>query len=39
LMLLVDGANARVLVDGDLAAAHDARRVAAILVDASRGQQ
>lgn len=39
LMLLVDGANARVLVDGDLAAAHDARRVAAVLIDASRGQQ
>jgi hypothetical protein len=39
LMLLVDGANARVLVDGDLDAAHDARRVAAILIDVSRGQQ
>ncbi len=34
LMLLVDGANARVLVDGDLNAAIDARRLAALLIDA-----
>lgn len=34
LMLLVDGANARMLVDGDLGAANDARRVAGLLVDA-----
>lgn len=34
LMLLVDGANARVLVESDLAAATDARRMAAMLVDA-----
>lgn len=39
LMLLVDGANVRVLVDGDLAAAHDARRVAAVLIAANGGQQ
>ncbi|MHB1783510.1 MAG: TetR/AcrR family transcriptional regulator [Acidimicrobiales bacterium] len=39
LMLLVDGANARVLVDGDLAAARGARRVATVLIDASHGQQ
>ena len=34
LMLLVDGANARVLVDGDLDAAEDARRLAELLIDA-----
>ena len=34
LMLLVDGANARVLVDGDLDAAKDARRLAELLIDA-----
>ena len=34
LMLLVDGANARVLVEGDLTAATDARRLAAVLLDA-----
>ncbi len=34
LMLLVDGANARVLVDGDLEAARDARRLAELLIDA-----
>lgn len=39
LMLLVDGAHARVLVEGDLAAAHDARRVAAVLVEESRGRR
>ena len=39
LMLLVDGANARVLVEGDLAAAHDARRVAAVLIEESRGRK
>jgi len=39
LMLLIDGANARVLVDGDVTAAHDARRVAAVLIDASRDQR
>lgn len=39
LMLLVDGANARVLVDGDLAAARAARRVAAVLIEESRGRR
>ena len=39
LMLLVDGANARVTVDGDLAAASDARRLAAMIIDAYRGQR
>ena len=39
LMLLVDGANARVLVEGDLAAAHDARRAAAVLIEESRGSK
>lgn len=39
LMLLVDGANARVLVEGDLAAARDARRVAAVLIEESRGRK
>ena len=39
LMLLVDGANARVTVDGDLAAATDARCLAAIIIDAYRGQR
>ncbi len=39
LMLLVDGANARVTVDGDLAAAADARRLAAIIIDAYQGQR
>ncbi|MHB1502602.1 MAG: TetR/AcrR family transcriptional regulator [Acidimicrobiales bacterium] len=39
LMLLIDGANSRVLVDGDLAAAHDARRIAAVLIAASRTDQ
>ncbi len=34
LMLLVEGANARMLVDGDLTAAADARRVATLLVAA-----
>lgn len=34
LMLLVDGANARVLVEGDLKAAADARRLAILLIDA-----
>ena len=34
LMLLVDGANARVLVEGDLDAARDARRLAELLIDA-----
>ncbi|MHB1502185.1 MAG: TetR/AcrR family transcriptional regulator [Candidatus Dormibacteria bacterium] len=38
LMLLVDGANARVLVDGDLGAARDARRVAEVLIDAQAPQ-
>ena len=38
LMLLVDGANARMLVDGDLGAANDAGRVAALLVDAIEGR-
>ncbi len=38
LMLLVDGANARVTVDGDLAAAADARRLAAVILDAYQGQ-
>ena len=38
LMLLVDGANARVLVDGDLGAAGDARRVAEVLIDARMPQ-
>ncbi len=39
LMLLVDGANARMVVDGDLRAAMDARRLAALWLDAreSRG--
>lgn len=36
LMLLVDGANARMTVDGDPKAAVDARRVAALLLDAHR---
>ena len=39
LMLLVDGANARVLVEGDLAGARDARRVAAVLIEESRGRR
>ncbi|MHB1738486.1 MAG: TetR/AcrR family transcriptional regulator [Actinomycetes bacterium] len=39
LMLLVDGANARVLVEGEVAAAHDARRVAAVLIEESRGRK
>jgi AcrR family transcriptional regulator len=38
LMLLVDGANARVTVDGDLAAAMDARRLAAMIIDAYQPQ-
>lgn len=38
-MLLVDGANARMLVEGDLVAAHDARRVAVVLVEKSRGRK
>ncbi|WP_298339935.1 TetR/AcrR family transcriptional regulator [Ferrimicrobium sp.] len=32
LMLLIDGANARVLVEGDLSAAQDARKVATVLI-------
>ncbi|MDA8283371.1 MAG: TetR/AcrR family transcriptional regulator [Actinomycetota bacterium] len=39
LMLLVDGANARVTVDGDLAAAADARRLAALIIDACQEQR
>ncbi len=38
LMLLIDGANARVLVEGDLDAARDARRVAAVLIEESRSR-
>lgn len=34
LLLLIDGASARMAVDGDLGAAGDARRVAAALLDA-----
>lgn len=34
LMLLTDGASARVLVEGDLVAAADARRLAVVLIDA-----
>ncbi len=33
LMLLMDGANARVTVEGDLAAANDAKRLAALIID------
>ncbi len=39
LMLLVDGANARVLIEGDLGAGSDARRVAAVLIEESRGRK
>ncbi len=39
LMLLIDGANARVLVEGDLAGTRDARRVAAVLIEESRGRR
>ncbi len=39
LILLVDGANGRVLVDGDLAVAHNARRVAEVLADQSRARR
>ena len=39
LMLLVDGANARVTVDGDRSAAPDTRRLAAIIIDAYQGQR
>ncbi|MHB8264010.1 MAG: TetR/AcrR family transcriptional regulator [Acidimicrobiales bacterium] len=35
LMLLVDGANARMLVDGDRTAAADAKRLATVLIDAA----
>ena len=38
LMLLLDGANARVTVDGDLAAAADARRLAEMILDAYQGR-
>ena len=39
-MLLVDGANARVIVDGgDPAVATDARRLAAMIIDAEGGRQ
>lgn len=34
LMLLFDGANVRMLIEGDLGAATDARRIAAVLIDA-----
>ena len=39
LMLLVDGANARVTVDGDRSGAPDARRLAAIIIDAYQGER
>jgi AcrR family transcriptional regulator len=35
LLLLLDGASARVLVEGDAGAASDARRAAAVLIDAA----
>ncbi|MDA8263537.1 MAG: TetR/AcrR family transcriptional regulator, partial [Actinomycetota bacterium] len=38
LMLLLDGANARVTVDGDLAAAKEARRLAETILDAYQGR-
>jgi hypothetical protein len=38
-MLLVDGANARVTVDGDRSGAPDARRLAAIIIDAYQGER
>lgn len=39
-MLLIDGANARVTVDGgDPAAATDARRLAAMIIDGYGGRQ
>lgn len=36
LMMLVEGANVRMLVDGDLTAAADARRAAEVLLEAGR---